>query len=53
MLRFDAVADFDAAARPRPRRRAGVTPRGLVDCMVAAVRGPGCARCGTGVRVVA
>ncbi|MGI9156387.1 MAG: type II toxin-antitoxin system VapC family toxin [Marmoricola sp.] len=38
LLRFDAVADFDAAALIYRRcRRAGVTPRGLVDCMVAAV----------------
>jgi len=35
---FDAVTDFDAAARIYRRcRRAGVTPRGLVDCMVVAV----------------
>ena len=35
---FDAVADFDAAARIYRRcRRAGVTPRGMVDCMIAAV----------------
>jgi predicted nucleic acid-binding protein len=38
LLRFDAVADFDGAARIyRSSRRAGVTPRGLVDCMIAAV----------------
>lgn len=38
LLRFDAVADFDAAARIYRRcRRAGVTPRGMVDCMIAAV----------------
>jgi predicted nucleic acid-binding protein len=38
LLRFDAVADFDAAARIyRQCRRAGVTPRGLVDCMIASV----------------
>lgn len=38
LLRFDAVADFDGAARIYRRcRRAGVTPRGLVDCMIAAV----------------
>ena len=35
---FDAAADFDAAARIYRRcRRAGVTPRGLIDCMIAAV----------------
>lgn len=35
---FDAVADFDAAARIYRRcRRVGVTPRGMVDCMIAAV----------------
>jgi predicted nucleic acid-binding protein len=38
LLRFDAVADFDAAARIYRRCRAvGVTPRGLIDCMIAAV----------------
>lgn len=38
LLRFDAVADFDGAARIYRRcRRAGVTPRGMVDCMIAAV----------------
>lgn len=38
LLRFDPVADFDAAARIYRRcRRAGVTPRGLVDCMIASV----------------
>jgi predicted nucleic acid-binding protein len=38
LLRFDGVADFDAAARIYRRcRRAGVTPRGMVDCMIAAV----------------
>ncbi len=36
--RFDPVVDFDAAARIYRRcRRAGVTPRGLIDCMIAAV----------------
>ena len=35
---FDAVSDFDAATRIYRRcRRAGVTPRGMVDCMIAAV----------------
>lgn len=38
LLSFDAVADFEAAARIYRRcRRAGVTPRGMVDCMIAAV----------------
>jgi predicted nucleic acid-binding protein len=37
-LPFDAAADFDAAARVyRTCRRHGVTPRGMVDCMIAAV----------------
>ena len=35
---LDAVTDFDAAARIYRRcRQAGVTPRGMVDCMIAAV----------------
>ncbi len=35
---FDAVTDFDAAARIYRRcRQAGITPRGMVDCMIAAV----------------
>jgi predicted nucleic acid-binding protein len=38
LMRFDAVADFDAAARIyRTCRRVGVTPRGMVDCMIASV----------------
>ena len=38
LLRFDVVADFEGAARLYRRcRRAGVTPRGMVDCMIAAV----------------
>jgi len=37
-LAFDAVADFDGAVRIYRRcRAAGVTPRGTVDCMIAAV----------------
>ncbi|MFU8889130.1 MAG: PIN domain nuclease [Trueperaceae bacterium] len=37
-LPFDAAADFDAASRIyRACRRHGVTPRGMVDCMIAAV----------------
>jgi predicted nucleic acid-binding protein len=38
LLRFDALVDFDSAARIYRRcRAAGVTPRGLIDCMIAAV----------------
>lgn len=38
LLAFDVAADFDAAARIyRQCRQVGVTPRGLVDCMIAAV----------------
>ena len=38
LLPFDAAADFDAAARIYRRcRRGGVTPRGMVDCMIASV----------------
>lgn len=38
LLAFDAAADFDAAARIYRRcRREGVTPRGMVDCLVASV----------------
>lgn len=38
LLRFDAVADFDGAVRVYRRcRAAGVTPRGMIDCMIVAV----------------
>jgi predicted nucleic acid-binding protein len=38
LLRFDATTDFDGAMRIYRRcRRSGITPRGLVDCMIAAV----------------
>src|SRR6266851_4837531 len=38
LLRFDPVADFDAAARIYRRcRGVGFTPRDMVDCMIAAV----------------
>lgn len=38
LLRFEPVADFDGAARIYRRcRQVGVTPRGMVDCMIAAV----------------
>jgi predicted nucleic acid-binding protein len=38
LLGFDAVSDFEAAVRIYRRcRSTGVTPRGMVDCMIAAV----------------
>lgn len=38
LLRFDAVSDFNAAARIYRRCRAnGVTPRGMIDCTIVAV----------------
>jgi hypothetical protein len=38
LYRFDPAADFEGAARIYRRcRQAGMTPRGLVDCMIAAV----------------
>ncbi len=38
LLRFDPVVDFDAAARVyRTCRSVGVTPRGMVDCMITSV----------------
>jgi predicted nucleic acid-binding protein len=38
LLGFDAVSDFDGAvAIYRRCRAAGVTPRGMLDCMIAAV----------------
>lgn len=38
LLAFDVAADFDAAARIyRQCRQVAVTPRGLIDCMIAAV----------------
>jgi predicted nucleic acid-binding protein len=38
LLAFDSLVDFDGAFTVyRHCRRAGVTPRGLVDCMIAAV----------------
>lgn len=37
-LPFEAAVDFDAATRIYRRcRHAGVTPRGMIDCMIAAV----------------
>ncbi|MEA2438299.1 MAG: hypothetical protein QOF65_2855 [Thermoleophilaceae bacterium] len=38
LLAFDPVVDFDGAARIYRRCRAtGITPRGMIDCMIAAV----------------
>ena len=38
LLPFDSAADFEGAARIYRRCRAvGVTPRGMIDCMIAAV----------------
>lgn len=38
LLPFDTIADFDGAVRVyRECRKAGVTPRGLIDCMIASV----------------
>ena len=38
LVHFDATTDFDAAARIyRACRRVGVTPRGMIDCMIASV----------------
>ena len=38
LLPFDATTDFDAASRIYRRcRRSGITPRGMIDCMIAAV----------------
>lgn len=38
LLRLDAAIDFDGAVRIYRRcRTAGVTPRGMVDCLIAAV----------------
>lgn len=38
LYHFDAPTDFDGAVRIYRRcRQAGITPRGLVDCMIAAV----------------
>jgi predicted nucleic acid-binding protein len=36
--RFDSASDFDGAVRIyRKCRAAGITPRGMLDCMIAAV----------------
>lgn len=38
LLPFDAATDFDAAALIYRRcRMAGITPHGMIDCMIAAV----------------
>lgn len=38
VLPFDPTSDFESAAGIyRTCRRAGVTPRGMIDCMIAAV----------------
>jgi predicted nucleic acid-binding protein len=38
LLTFDTSVDFEAAGRIYRRcRRAGITPRGLLDCMIASV----------------
>lgn len=38
LLAFDAAADFDAASSIyRQCRQVGVTPRGLIDCIIASV----------------
>ena len=38
LLRFDAATDFEAAALIYSRcGQAGITPRGMIDCMIAAV----------------
>ena len=38
LMPFDAAIDFDAAARIYRRcRRSGVTPRGMIDCMIVSV----------------
>lgn len=38
LLPVDAATDFDAATKIYRRcRQAGVTPRGMIDCMIAAV----------------
>jgi predicted nucleic acid-binding protein len=38
LLSFDSVSDFDGAVKIYRRcRAAGITPRGMLDCMIAAV----------------
>jgi predicted nucleic acid-binding protein len=41
LLPFEAATDFDAATRIYRRcRSSGITPRGMIDCMIAAVVWP-------------
>lgn len=45
LLGLDVAADFDAAVRIcRTCRRNGITPRGMVDCLIASVAGRNGAR---------
>ncbi len=38
LLQFDFVADFEGATKIyRNCRQAGITPRGMIDCMIASV----------------
>ncbi|MCA1705539.1 MAG: VapC toxin family PIN domain ribonuclease, partial [Actinobacteria bacterium] len=38
LLRFDPAADFEAAVRIYRRcRRSGITPPGMIDCVIASV----------------
>jgi predicted nucleic acid-binding protein len=38
LLQFDVVADFEGATKIyRSCRQAGITPRGMIDCMIASV----------------
>jgi predicted nucleic acid-binding protein len=38
LLQFDVVADFEGATKIyRTCRQAGITPRGMIDCMIASV----------------
>jgi predicted nucleic acid-binding protein len=38
LLQFDVVADFEGATKIyRTCRQSGVTPRGMIDCMIASV----------------
>jgi len=38
LLPFESTTDFEAATRIYRRcRRSGITPRGMIDCMIAAV----------------
>jgi predicted nucleic acid-binding protein len=38
LLQFDVIADFEGATKIyRTCRQAGITPRGMIDCMIASV----------------